>query len=338
MPADGSCTDTGVIILGMHRSGTSLAAEIAYRWGAYADTSLFIEPNDGNPRGYWEPRPLLKLNNDLLATVHSSWKVPPTEEGRKHLARLAKRGSFRHRAHKLLATMNPNQNVWLWKDPRLCILLLFWKEILGTVVYLVSIREPMAIASSLCARRDFSVPSALLLWQKYMSTRISDEDGPSKAFFFSYEELLHDSPKVCDRICRFLDKNTGMGDQDRGSRLTRMLESVKPPLNRNKAAPSFRCGHGRKRSATGSVSSFDAPLARSWRTREQYVPHAFGMARRTGQECDRRSLGRDIPPSQRAASTNERAGDGLFAAKHQSIALRKCSRARREINASAHVN
>jgi hypothetical protein len=222
----------------MHRSGTSLAAEIAYRWGAYADTSLFIEPNDGNPRGYWEHRPLLKLNDDLLAAVHSSWKVPPTEEGRERLATLAQRGSFRHRAHRLLAIMNPNQTVWLWKDPRLCILLPFWKEIWASVVYLVPIREPMAIASSLWARRDFSMPSALLLWQKYMSTLISDEDVSSKAFFFSYEELLLDSPKVCGRICRFLDKNTGMDDQNRESRLARMLESVKPQLNRNKA-PSF---------------------------------------------------------------------------------------------------
>lgn len=222
----------------MHRSGTSVAAEIAYRWGAHVDTSLLIEPNDGNPRGYWEARPLVELNDDLLAAVHSLWKVPPTEEGQKHLARLAKRGSFRHRAHQLLATMNTNQTVWLWKDPRLSILLPFWKEIWGSVVYLVPIRDPIAISYSLCARGDFSMPSALLLWQKYMSTLISDDEVSGKAFFFSYEELLHDSLKVCDRICRFLDKNTGMDDQNREDRLARMLESVKPQLNRSNAAPS----------------------------------------------------------------------------------------------------
>jgi hypothetical protein len=239
MQMNGCSTDTGIIILGMHRSGTSLAAEVAHRWGAYVDTSLLLEPNDGNPRGYWEHRSLVKLNDDLLAAVHSSWKMPPTEEGRKRLARLAKKGSFRHRAHKLLATINSNQAVWLWKDPRLCILLPFWKEIWGSVAYLVPIREPMAIASSLCARRDFSTPSALLLWQKYMSTLVSDEEVSSKALFFSYEELLRESPKVCDRICRFLDKNTGIDDRCRESRLLRMLESVKPQLNRNHAAPPF---------------------------------------------------------------------------------------------------
>ena len=240
MPTNGSSTSTGIIVLGMNRSGTSLAAEIAYQWGAYVDTCLLIEPNDANPRGYWEHRSLVKLNDDLLAAVHSSWKVPPTEEGRKHLARLAKRGSFRHRAHSLLATTNTNQTVWLWKDPRLSILLPFWKKIWGRVVYLVPIRDPMAISSSLCARRDFSTPSALLLWQKYMSTLISDDDDvSSKAFFFSYEELLRDSPRVCDRICRFLDKNTGMDDKNREYRLARMSESVKPQLNRNKGAPSF---------------------------------------------------------------------------------------------------
>ncbi len=238
MPTSGSSRGTGIIVLGMHRSGTSLAAEIAYQWGAFIDTSLLIEPNDGNPRGYWEHRALVKLNDDLLAAVHSSWKVPPTEEGRKRLIRLAHKGSFRHRAHRLLAT-HTNQKVWLWKDPRLSILLPFWKEIWEDVVFLVPIRGPLAISSSLCARRDFSTPSALLLWQKYMSTLLSDQDVSSKALFFSYEELLRDSPKVCDRICRFLDKNTGTDDQDRESRLARMLESVHPQLNRNKAAPSF---------------------------------------------------------------------------------------------------
>ena len=128
MPTSGSSRGTGIIVLGMHRSGTSLAAEIAYQWGAFIDTSLLIEPNDGNPRGYWEHRSLVKLNDDLLAAVHSSWKVPPTEEGRKRLARLAQKGSFRHRAHRLLAT-HTNEKVWLWKDPRLSILLPFWKEI-----------------------------------------------------------------------------------------------------------------------------------------------------------------------------------------------------------------
>jgi hypothetical protein len=223
----------------MHRSGTSLAAEIAYQWGAYADTSLFIETDGGNPRGYWEHQSLVKLNDDLLAAVHSSWKVPPTTDGRKRLAALAKQGPFRRRAQRLLSTMSPHGNVWLWKDPRLCVLLPFWEEIWESVVYLVPVRDPIAISSSLCARGNFSAPSALLLWQKYMSTLISDEDVSSKALFFSYEELLSDSPKVCDRICRFLDKNTGMGDQNREDRLARMLESVEPQLNRNNGASSF---------------------------------------------------------------------------------------------------
>jgi hypothetical protein len=239
MATSGGCVGTGVIILGMHRSGTSLAAEIAHRWGAYIDTSLLLETNDGNPGGYWEHRPLVELNDKLLATVHSSWKVPPSDDGQRHLARLARKGSFRDRARRLLATLNPNQSVWLWKDPRLCILLPFWKEIWGSVVYLVPVRDPMAVSSSLCARGDFSMPSALLLWQKYMSTVISDHDVLSKAFFFSYEELLRDSPKVCDRICQFLDKNAGVDDQNREHRRARMLESVRPQFNRNQADSCF---------------------------------------------------------------------------------------------------
>ncbi len=239
MPTDGRFASTGIIILGMHRSGTSLAAEIAHRWGAYVDRDFLREPNDGNPRGYWEHRPLVDLNDELLSMVHSSWKVPPTDQGRAHLAKLAQQGPLRRRALNVLAAMNPNQTVWLWKDPRLCVLLPFWKEIWGSVVYLIPVRDPMAISSSLCARRDFSVPSALLLWQRYMSTVLSDQDVLRRALFFPYEELLRDSPKICDRICRFLDQNAGMDDQERENRLALMLESVKPELHRHKTSSSF---------------------------------------------------------------------------------------------------
>lgn len=226
-------------MLGMHRSGTSLAAEIAYRWGAYADPDLFIETNDGNPRGYWEHRSLVKLNDDLLSAVHSSWKVPPGFNGLEQLARLGKRSSFRQRAQKLLATMHAHQAVWLWKDPRLCILLPFWKEVWEGMTFLVPIRDPSATSSSLCARRNFSRPAALMLWQRYMSALISDEEVGSKALFFSYDELLQDNLKVCDRICRFLDRNTGRDELDRQHRLARMAQSVQPELNRNNAAPVF---------------------------------------------------------------------------------------------------
>jgi hypothetical protein len=229
----------GVIILGMHRGGTSLAAEMAYRWGAYADTKVLLEPNDGNLRGYWEHRPLVELNDALLAAVHSSWKVPPTNESQIHLARLAQQGYFRRRALRILAQMNANQTVWFWKDPRLCILLPFWKEIWGNVVYLIPVRDPMSSAYSLCARGEFPLQSALLLWQRYMSAVISDKDVSSRALFFSYEELLNESSKVCDHICQFLDKNTQTDGHDRELRLARMSEVVEPHLHRNRTDSSF---------------------------------------------------------------------------------------------------
>jgi hypothetical protein len=242
MPTKENGAGTGIIILGMHRSGTSLAAEIVHRWGAYIDTSQLIESNDGNPRGYWEHRPMVQLNDKLLARVHSSWKVPPSEEGQRRLSLIAQQSAYRGRASRLLETLNPNQSVWLWKDPRLSILLPFWKELWGTVVYLVPVRDPMAIAWSLCARGDFSVPSALLLWQRYMTTLLSDNDVSSKAFFFSYEEFLNDSAAACHRLCRFLDENTGRDGESRESRLASMLEAVEPQLNRNQPACSFSDG------------------------------------------------------------------------------------------------
>ena len=53
MPTNGSSTGTGIIILGMHRSGTSLAAEIAYQSGELLRwmRASYFEPNSGNRAG-----------------------------------------------------------------------------------------------------------------------------------------------------------------------------------------------------------------------------------------------------------------------------------------------
>jgi hypothetical protein len=179
----------GIIVLGMHRSGTSLAAELIYRWGAYGSEDL-IQPSQWNPRGYWEYAPLIRFNDRLLHAVGSKWNVPPGDDGAVLLSRLARRGSYRDEGLRLLDRIRSGGRTWFWKDPRLSILLPFWRRLWGDVAYVVVVRDPIDIASSLRARDHLPVFASLLLWQRYMVDILRWIPPEQPRIFVDYDSLL----------------------------------------------------------------------------------------------------------------------------------------------------
>lgn len=64
-----------VLILGMHRSGTSALARVLNLAGLHLPSDL-LEPNQDNPLGYWEPKNIVKINNQLLQQFDRHWADP----------------------------------------------------------------------------------------------------------------------------------------------------------------------------------------------------------------------------------------------------------------------
>ena len=56
-----------ILVLGMHRSGTSVTTRIINLLGVDLPQAL-VPPADNNPTGYWESRDLLTLHDRLLAS------------------------------------------------------------------------------------------------------------------------------------------------------------------------------------------------------------------------------------------------------------------------------
>jgi hypothetical protein len=61
-----------ILVLGMHRSGTSALTGTLAKLGASLPKDL-MPANESNPRGYWESLGLVKLHDELLASAGSSW-------------------------------------------------------------------------------------------------------------------------------------------------------------------------------------------------------------------------------------------------------------------------
>jgi len=61
-----------IIVLGMHRSGTSAFTGVLNILGVELGSNL-MEPTKENPRGYFEKRAVMEINDEILNILGSSW-------------------------------------------------------------------------------------------------------------------------------------------------------------------------------------------------------------------------------------------------------------------------
>ncbi|MCU0654989.1 MAG: hypothetical protein MUF64_06770 [Polyangiaceae bacterium] len=143
-----------LLILGMHRSGTSCLAAMLVAAGARVDGEAVR--NWDNPRGHHEANSLVRLNEDVLAASGGHWLDPPE--------RL--RWSLHHEAERDRLLSAPGFTVW--KDPRSLLTLPFWTASPVPFQAIGVVRHPLAVARSLLAWRGVPVEDGLRLWMAHM--------------------------------------------------------------------------------------------------------------------------------------------------------------------------
>ena len=225
----------GIIVLGMHRGGTSLVGDLVASWGAYAGGEQELLPADSNNRqGYWEYLPLVRFNQELLAGLSADWFLPPAEADRRTLRKRAAEPSYRGRAEQLIRAMRDGGRSWFWKDPRMALLLPFWQEVLPDVVYVVVVRHPLDIAMSLKKRDHFPVSASLLLWQLHMLSLLRDTQHAPEKIFVRYESLLRHPSEQCERLSAFLERRCEPR-RAREEAVSKMVRRVNPDLRHHRS-------------------------------------------------------------------------------------------------------
>jgi len=131
-----------IIVLGMHRSGTSVVGQLLEAMGFYfAPKSLAMPPQADNPKGFWERLDVVNLNDKALAAGRSRWDAPgawlPDRVSAKFLE------EFDLQASSIIQDFEVRQP-WFVKDPRMCITLPLWKKHFSNAVYVIVHRHPLA--------------------------------------------------------------------------------------------------------------------------------------------------------------------------------------------------
>ena len=191
-----------ILVLGMHRSGTSVLTRMLNLLGAAVPGDLMPEAND-NPRGYWESRPIARFNNGLLRSAGSDWNDDSAIPAGWFSA--PARQADADIALALLEQEFGDAPVVVFKDPRLCRLLPFWQQVLeqraGRRCHAVlMLRDPLEVVHSLQARlhdaatRPAAVAATsrgLLLWLRH----VLDAERHSRSLprgVVDYGQLLDD--------------------------------------------------------------------------------------------------------------------------------------------------
>jgi hypothetical protein len=196
----------GVYVVGMHRSGTSAVTRTVNLMGIpLSGARDLVGPvASSNPTGHWESGALLDVNDRILARLGGAWSAPPNTTLRWE--RDQELNGLRRDARRSFADSYRTRQ-WLWKDPRLCLTLPFWRtSIPAKALAILVIRHPMEIARSLEARDRFPVRYSLALWERYLRTALDGVTG-MPVLVTPYDALLADPVAWCDTVFPFLARH-----------------------------------------------------------------------------------------------------------------------------------
>jgi hypothetical protein len=163
-----------LIIIGMHRSGTSLLTQWLYRCGLHVGDELMIA-NGANEQGYFEDMDFVRVHENLLR----SSALPDTGLTDKALPELS--SPKKETIIRLLEIKDTGPAPWGWKDPRTCLFLPVYRQLIPHAKYILIYRDYKFCVYSLIKRmlKDEKVEylksgkrNAPLRWKWYKEARI----------------------------------------------------------------------------------------------------------------------------------------------------------------------
>ena len=194
-----------ILILGMHRSGTSVLAGVLGLLGAALPKNP-IPPNSSNTKGFFEPEIIVALHDEMLSSLGSSWLDFRRLNPSKFDSLVAQR--FKARLVAALRDEYGDPTKFVVKDPRICRFFPFWRDVAGAfgaderIIFVF--RNPIEVTRSLAKRDKLSHGYCMNLWLRHILDAEFDTRN-SKRLFISYDDLMNDWKRAIKKIEGELD-------------------------------------------------------------------------------------------------------------------------------------
>ena len=193
-----------IVVLGMHRSGTSVLTRGLQGLGVYLG-DRFLGTRPDNPTGYWEDQGIVDLNERLLAALGLNWEsISLIADSQWQRAEVQTLGD---EAAAYLQDRFLQYPLWGFKDPRTVRLLPFWRTVLQRLgvddQYIIAIRTPLGVATSLLRRQNVSPATSHMMSLVYLVPYLHEIAG-KPVVVADYDLLMADPrtqlSRVADRL------------------------------------------------------------------------------------------------------------------------------------------
>ena len=188
-----------IVILGMHKSGTSMVAGVLEKLGVNMGKEL-LGPHWSNPLGHFENVKFVNLNERILKEAKGSWDNPPKEENI-----LSLKEKFFEEIEKLIE--KEESEIWGWKDPRTSLTIELYLPYLKNPHFFVCHRNIKAIAEELKERDNMEIVKGEKLAKLY-EKRIDEffqKYPKSKKLDIYYEEFVSAPTIGLKKMINFLE-------------------------------------------------------------------------------------------------------------------------------------
>jgi len=195
-----------ILVLGFHRGGTSLVANVIHKMGVQLWTRPEQEMKafDHNRKGYYENWDFVHLNDIILKEAGGDWMNPPSR------AAIWKAGLTYNANIKRLVRENMTTSMWGWKDPRTCLTCHLYAPYLENLHVIIPVRNVEANFQSFYRTRLSSVAEDVArkhfhqLRIRYLNDayRLA-QNYPNK--FIKFENLFVSPQLPIFRIMEFLE-------------------------------------------------------------------------------------------------------------------------------------
>lgn len=218
-----------LFVLGTQRSGTSAITRVLSLCGGTLPAGM-LGADAGNPRGNWEPRKVIGINESILHRHGSAWFDPSL--------RLLEDGVFNAEEKaacvaEIAAYLNtlPAAPLVVVKDPRITTLSELWFEasrLAGfDIAAVIAVRHPEEVISSVAASWRIAPELSSALWLKYNLLAERHTRGFPRVFV-EYTNLLNDWRREIKRISMSLPIDLTTQEEDA------IEEFLTPDLRRQK--------------------------------------------------------------------------------------------------------
>lgn len=203
-----------LLVLGMHRSGTSALTRMLNLRGASLPISL-MESIDGNSDGHWESNRIVEFHDALFTEMNTSWS--DWQRVDRSLLSPERKTILRQALTSILEAEYRDKDLIVIKDPRICKNVEAFSESIRDCGYdikiIFTLRNPIEVIESLKKRNEFSNSQSALLWLRHnLDAEFASRNIPR--YIYDYGKLLNDWKAVNKDIAHKLDIDFPRSNED----------------------------------------------------------------------------------------------------------------------------